>query len=341
VKIAWVLYGALDQKTGGTIYDRMVVEGLKRGGDDVIVISIAPGASNVASMIRDSACEVVVGDELCFRELAVAFNELGRDLPRTPARRILLVHHLTGWETSAAQSALPEERAAIEACDAIITTSVTTKNRLMAEGARARIDVVVPGADRLTVVRHEARHEDSRPTRFLFLGTVMDRKRVKELVRAFEGAVEEGEGTLTIVGSTTRDERYAREVKATLRGGAERIVMTGELDDDAVARALGDADVLVMPSSLEGWGIAATEAIRAGVPVIAARAQGLAEALASCPNATLFADDEPALAAALQRFATDASLREKMTASAVAASPHMPTWAACVASFRAAILARS
>jgi len=58
----------------------------------------------------------------------------------------------------------------------------------------------------------------------------------------------------------------------------------------AVARALANGDALVMPSSLEGYGIAATEAIHAGTPVIAARTPGLEEALAPCPDATLFAD---------------------------------------------------
>jgi D-inositol-3-phosphate glycosyltransferase len=90
-----------------------------------------------------------------------------------------------------------------------------------------------------------------------------------------------------------------------------------------------------MPSSLEGYGIAATEAIHAGVPVIAARAQGLDEALAPCPDAAMFADDEPALASALASFATDASLRARMIAAARAAAPRMPTWASCAEQLRA------
>ncbi len=337
MRVAWVLYGSLDQKTGGTIYDRLVVDGLRALGEEVEVVSIAPGAPDIVTAIRASRCDVVVGDELCFRELAVAFVELGRegtgDRIRRP-RRLLLVHHLTGWESGVA---IEEERAAIEACDVIVATSCATRQRLIAEGVCAPIEVVVPGADRLRVVTGERAHDLT----YLFVGTLTSRKRVVELVRAFATGARE-RGRLVLVGSTTRDAAYVREAERAIvaSGVRDRVTMTGEVDEHGVARALADADVLVMPSSLEGWGIAATEAIWAGVPVIAARAQGLEEALAPCPDATLFADDEPALAGALTRFARDAELRARMRDAARAGAARMPTWSSCAAQFQAALVQR-
>jgi glycosyltransferase involved in cell wall biosynthesis len=132
---------------------------------------------------------------------------------------------------------------------------------------------------------------------------------------------------------------YVAQVRTAIAqlGLADRVTMVGEVDEEGIARALATADVLVMPSTLEGYGIAATEAIHAGVPVIAARAQGLEEALAPCPRATIFADDEPALAASLARFAGDASLRRTMREAAREAAPRMPTWAACAKAFGAAL----
>jgi glycosyltransferase involved in cell wall biosynthesis len=174
--------------------------------------------------------------------------------------------------------------------------------------------------------------------RFVFLGAVVARKRVVELVGAFGRGAQPG-GRLVIVGSTTRDPAYVGRVREAIArfGLQERVVMDGEVDEAGVAEALAQADVLVMPSTLEGYGIAATEAIHAGVPVIAARAQGLEEALAPCPDATLFADDEDALAAALDRFAGDVALRASMTEAARAAASRMPTWASCAQRFRAAL----
>ena len=358
-----MLYGDLTQRTGGTIYDAEVVRGLERAGDDVHVVSLdadapavprgfaatlppiaraahtAKAGFELARQIAAIAPEIMVGDELCFRELAIAFRMVGRG-KRVP-RRVLLVHHLTAWETELAplrrRAVRVGERLAIDACDGIVATSRTTRERLVAEGVRERIDVVVPGADRLERGRGRER-ERGREVRFVFVGAVVARKRVVEMVRAFGGGASKV-GRLVIVGSTTRDQAYVGEVRRAIaeHGLGERVEMTGEIDEEGVARALDDADVLVMPSSLEGYGIAATEAIWAGLPVIAARAQGLEEALAPCPDARLFADDEPELAAALMRFATDASLRASMTEAARVAADGMPTWSQCVDDFRASL----
>jgi glycosyltransferase involved in cell wall biosynthesis len=332
VRVAWVLYGDLAQRTGGTIYDREVVEGLRRAGDEVRVVSL-PG--RLYRELRAFRPDVVVGDELCFRELAIAFPMLGTRGPR----RVLLVHHLTAWETELSplrrRVARIVESVAIRASDRIVTTSHATRNRLVTEGTHAAIDVVLPGADRL--VRHEPRPagDGEAELAMVFVGSIVARKRVLELIKAFGGV----RGRLLLVGSTTRDPRYAGEVRALIAqlGIGARVVLTGEVDDAAVARALASADVLAMPSSLEGYGIAATEAIHAGVPVIAARTPGLEEALSPCPDAVLFIDahDPTALTTTLTRFASDTALRAAMRVAARAAAPNVPTWNACVAAFRA------
>jgi glycosyltransferase involved in cell wall biosynthesis len=360
VRVAWVLYGDLAARTGGTVYDAKVVEGLREAGDDVRVLSLdepaaerstrgvrllAPTAMRAFSLARDLgvlAPDVVVGDELCFRELSAAFLLLGAGRRRRAPRRVLLVHHLTAWEPERGRLSRRAlrllEALAIGASDRVVATSRTTRDRLIAEGTRQPIDVALPGADRLGPPRPRAVAREG-PVRFLFLGSVVARKRVIELVAAFAGGAS-AHGRLEIVGSTTRDPVYAREVGRAIgrHPQGDRVRMVGELDEEGVARALADADVLVMPSSLEGYGIAATEAIHAGLPVIASRAQGLLEALAPCPEARRFADDAPSLTAALARFATDARLRASMTVAAAEARPRMPTWGACAADLRAALV---
>ncbi len=332
MRIAWVLYGDLAQRTGGTIYDREVVDGLRRAGDEVHVVSLP---RRLVRELHAIAPDVVVGDELCFRELAIAFRLLGKRRPR----RILLVHHLTAWEIELSplrrRAVRLLESLAIRASDRLVTTSCATRDRLVLEGTKTTIDVVQPGADRLERCARHARA--GAEVGFVFVGAIAPRKRVLQLVQAFATV----KGRLVLVGSTARDERYVRNVRAliTRLGIGERVVLTGEIDDDGVARALATADVLVLPSSLEGYGIAATEAIWAGIPVIAARTPGLVEALSPCPDATLFVAHEGprALSDALSRFASDAALRSSMSAAAGAAGPRMPTWAAGIEAFRSAL----
>jgi glycosyltransferase involved in cell wall biosynthesis len=365
MRIAWIVYGSLEQRTGGTIYDAEVVSALRAAGDEVHVVSLdgsdpaarrgfavtlpplsraattASAGITLARRVEAIAPDVVVGDELCFAELAIAFRWLGRR--RGAPRRVLLVHHLTAWEPELAllrrRVVRLGERLAIEASDALVTTSRTTRERLLAEGVRGRIDVALPGADRLARVR-EGRPARTRgdDVRFVFVGAITPRKRVLEMVRAFARGAS-AHGRLVLVGSSTRDPTYVAEVRRAVVELAlgDRVAMTGEIGEDGVARALDAADVLVMPSSLEGYGIAATEAIHAGIPVIAARAQGLEEALAPCPDARLFADDEASLAGAMQRFATDPAQRGAMRSAARDASSRMPTWATCGARFRDAL----
>jgi glycosyltransferase involved in cell wall biosynthesis len=334
VRIAWVLYGDLSLRTGGTIYDAEVVEGLRRAGHTVLVVSL-PHA-NLTQALRSSAVDAVVGDELCFRELAIAFHRLGRGRPK----RILLVHHLSAWETE--HSRLRRwvlrvmESFALGGADHVLATSQTTRKRLQSEGVRVPITVALPGADRLPA--SEAARTSQPATEFLFLGSIVPRKRVLELVEGFaQGAHQHAK--LVLLGSPLRDARYAKLVAARVRelGLEDCIAFRGEVSEPQVANALARADALVMPSSLEGYGIAATEAIHAGLPVIAARAAGLTEALAPCAAACLWADEDAPLATVLLRFALDESLRTVMQAEARAAAPHMPTWNSCVEAFQAVL----
>src|SRR5258706_9651627 len=97
MRVAWIVYGSIDQATGGYVYDRNVIDGLRAAGDDVEIVSIAPSRMAIAGglrlAMRIARAEVVVGDELCFRELGPAFLAL-----RGSPAPVLLVHHLPSWE---------------------------------------------------------------------------------------------------------------------------------------------------------------------------------------------------------------------------------------------------
>lgn len=331
MRIAWVLYGDLDARTGGTIYDRIVVDGLRAAGDEVHVMSLDPrprhrAGISLAFTLARSRPDVVVGDELCFRELAVAFP-----LVRN-AWRVMLVHHLTSWEPElgrrARLSAGLAENLAIRAADRVVVTSESTKKRL---GGGDDIVVAKPGCDRL---RLEPANRGTNT--LLFVGAIIPRKRVLDLVRAFGAGAHSG-AKLVIAGSGEAAPEYAQSVTRTIDelGLRERVTVIGEIGDGELARRLATADALVLPSSLEGWGIAATEAIRAGTPVIASGAT--AEALASCtPAVIFFGDVRDGLVNALSDFTRSSALRRELATNALACASRLPTWEQCIASFRTA-----
>lgn len=176
--------------------------------------------------------------------------------------------------------------------------------------------MVEPGADRLTLPARAGREG---PVRCLFLGSVTRRKRVLELVRAFGGVAF---AVLDVCGSLERERDYVARVRAA---ASDRVTFHGERSDAEVGGLLAEADVLVMPSSLEGWGMAATEALAAGVPVIAARSPGLSEALAGAGDGAWLVEPSE-LGAALRQFSGDASLRERMRRGAIGARTRAITW---------------
>lgn len=334
LRIAWVVYGSLDQISGGYIYDRLVAEELRRAGDQVSVVSLEPGGE--VPRLSSADYDVVVGDELCFRELLPLFQACP-DL-----RRVLLIHHLTAWEHLSGaerERLLAEEQAVIDAADACVATSIVTADRLQAEQLARRVRVAEPGADRMPRSGTAGQEPSGALLRLLFVGNLLPRKRVLELCDAF-GNLSISGVELVLVGAEPLPD-YARELRSCIErhGVRDRVRFLGALAAEAVAEQLSLADALVLPSLLEGYGMVLSEALWAGVPVIAARV-GAAEQLVNRTSAGLLyePDDDAALGASLTAFVADAQLRRRLRHAAWQAADVLPRWAETARSLRTTLL---
>jgi len=103
--------------------------------------------------------------------------------------------------------------------------------------------------------------------RFLYVGSLTQRKNVERLQQAFAKL---GGGTLTIVGGGPLEQRLRDTAPVGTR-------FAGRLDSDGVAAELGKADVLCLPSLEEPQGQAMLEALARGRPVVATKVGGPAE----------------------------------------------------------------
>jgi glycosyltransferase involved in cell wall biosynthesis len=97
----------------------------------------------------------------------------------------------------------------------------------------------------------------------------------------------------------------------------DRVQLTGPLTGPDLSVAYAAADVLVLPSRRESFGMVVVEALARGLPVIAASVGGVAEALGALPDGRrpgvlLPPDDADALAGTLRRWLGDASLRSSL-----------------------------
>jgi glycosyltransferase involved in cell wall biosynthesis len=344
-RITFVIDGSLDQPTGGYVYDRLVIEGLRARGAEVDLCHLTPGgvartvlenARAAALFLRLRAREgVVVVDELCHPRVVLAATLRAA----RPRRLVALVHHLAASERSGARAAarLAMERVLLDAAERAVVTSSTTRDVLVHAGvAPARIHVVRPGRDRLGERSSPPEPAADGRARFLFLGSLTPRKGVLELIDAFGGVARAA--VLTLAGPADRDPAYARAVRAaaTSAGGAVRI--TGTLSDAGVALELSRHDALVLPSRYEGFGIAVAEALAHGLAVIAGRAGALPEVVRDGAEAILVSPgDRRALHGALALLAGDRARLVGMQGMALERANALPRWVDAQEAFAAAL----
>ena len=173
----------------------------------------------------------------------------------------------------------------------------------------------VPEADVVRV--REAYGLGDRPF-VLYVGTVMPRKGVIELVRAL-GSVAEREDVPTpraiLAGENTLDEGYTARVEELIAelGLGENVDLAGFVDGDDLPALYALADVFVVSSLEEGFGMTAVEAMAAGTPVVGTRVGGLPTIIEDGNQGRLVEPgDVAALADALAEVLGDPELRERM-----------------------------
>ncbi|MEM7808757.1 MAG: glycosyltransferase family 4 protein [Planctomycetota bacterium] len=156
--------------------------------------------------------------------------------------------------------------------------SVADVARSRAGVAADRVHVIPNGVDEATVVDQPRPPREARsPLRVVFLGRFDPVKRVPMLI----DAVRQVENvTLDVFGDGPQRSRIEQAAS-----GSNRVHIHGWADKDV---ALADADVLVLPSEAEGFGLVLIEAMASGVPVIGADAPGIRDVIRHDETGLLF-----------------------------------------------------
>jgi glycosyltransferase involved in cell wall biosynthesis len=172
----------------------------------------------------------------------------------------------------------------------------------------------------------------------LSVATVTPRKGHDLLLRALAG-LSTLDWRLHCVGSLTRDAATVARVQALgeALGLAGRIVWHGEVDAAMLATHYAAADLLVLPSLHEGYGMVVAEALAAGLPVLCSDAGALKDTVPTEAGCCVPAGDVPALQAALQRMIGDPVLRRALAAGAREAGRKLPDWPVQAARFAAVL----
>jgi glycosyltransferase involved in cell wall biosynthesis len=106
----------------------------------------------------------------------------------------------------------------------------------------------------------------------------------------------------------------------------DRIAVLGAVSSRRLATLYDTADLFVLSSYFEGYGMAYSEALAHGLPVIGTTAGAVAETVPREAGLLVAAGDPAALAAAMRRVITDSGLRARLADAAFAVSRQLPTW---------------
>lgn len=154
-------------------------------------------------------------------------------------------------------------------------------------------------------------------TRILFVGRIEARKGVDVLLKAaYEVLPEFPDAELVLVGKLNpagnENALAEHERQMTLRPDLrDRIVFAGERTDAEVLQAYADADIVVLPSRYESFGLVLTEGMMFGKPVVASRVGGMVEIVEDGGNGYLAESEDPAtFAKAFRDLLASAERRE-------------------------------
>jgi glycosyltransferase involved in cell wall biosynthesis len=332
-RIAFAVPGDLATPTGGYAYDRRMIEELTRLGWQIDVVDLGQGFPWPSNETRARAWlqlsdvppgRTIVVDGLAFGVLPEAALQLRVENPL-----IALVHHPLALEAglSIQQANILHtcERAALIAARLVIANSAETARHLTSDyGVAAdRIVIASPGTDPAPV----ARGSSDGIVRLISVGALVPRKGFDVLVAAL-ATLAELPWQLTIVGDRSRDPQTASRLDADvsrLKLG-DRVEVAGAVPAENLAELYANADVFVLASRFEGYGMAFSEAIARGLPVIGTNAGAIPETVPQGAGLLVPPDDVPALAAVLRGVIANPEERRSMAAAARAAASTLPTW---------------
>jgi glycosyltransferase involved in cell wall biosynthesis len=332
--VAFAVPGDLNTPTGGYTYDRRIVGELEVLGWQVEVLDIGDGFPRPTPEVRTIAGaqlmglpvgQLIVIDGLAYAAMPEEAQSLRERYPL-----VALVHHPLALETglgdAEAAALRKSERAALACARHVIVTSAATARLLIADyGVLAeRLTVVQPGTDRAAT--HEPRRSDETLT-LLTVGAIVPRKGYDVLVEAL-ARLKDHPWRLVIVGDNTRSPETAAGLDEDIAryGLSDRIEIAGPVSEKRLAELYAAADLFVLPSRFEGYGMAYTEAVARGVPVVGTNAGAIPDTVPPGAGILVPPDDVEALAATLRRLIDNEPEREQLAAGARAASTSFPTW---------------
>nr|WP_231333683.1 glycosyltransferase family 4 protein [Actinomadura graeca] len=328
--ICVVVPGDVDDDTapsGGNVYDRRLCRGLASAGRPVRELAV-PGAwprpDHRDREALDRALAGLPDGSVVLLDGLVACGVPGVVVPHADRLRLAVLVHLpladeTGLPDHVAADLDARERAVLRAATAVIATSPWARGRLIEHHGLApgRVHAVQPGTEPAPL----ATGTDG-ASRLLCVASLTPRKGHDLLVEAL-AAVAHLPWSCELTGPLDRDPGHVTRLRRLIgrhRLG-DRVRLTGPKTGPRLAAAYAAADLAVLASRAETYGMVVTEALARGVPVLATAVDGVPETVGRDPSGAVPGllvppGDPGALAAALRHWLVEPDLRSRLRTTA-------------------------
>ena len=342
--------GDIGLRTGGYGYDREIVAGLRALGWQVDIQALDDSfpfpcddarrqAARALAALPDGT--LVLADGLAFGAMP---DEAEREASRL--RFVALVHHPlaleTGLDADAARRLFESERRALATARGVVVTSPATVHALAPYGVSIdRIRSVVPGVTPAPLARGTRGinpPDRDASVELLCVATLIPRKG-HDVLFATLAALADRPWHLTCAGNVhlhpPTTAALVRQLDAS--GLTGRVTLAGELDEARLHETYDRADVFVLPTRYEGYGMAVAEAVARGLPVISTPTGDIPALVDASSGVLVPVDDVDALTRALATLIDDDEARARVTRGARARRATLPTWQDAASGMAAAL----
>ncbi|MEU9345858.1 glycosyltransferase family 4 protein [Streptomyces sp. NPDC048278] len=350
--VHFVMPGGVDDPaspSGGNAYDRRVCLDLPGFGWQVTRHAVAgswprPGTADRDALAR-TLRELPDGTAVLLDGL-VACGVPEIVVPETERLRLAVLVHLplgaeTGLDPAVAADLDARERTVLRAVPAVIATSDWAVRRLVSHHGLApeRVHVAAPGAD----IAPLAGGTDG-VSHLLCVAAVTPRKGQHRLIEAL-AAVRDLPWTCTCVGGLDTAPEYVAHLRSLIaeHGLTDRLHLAGPRAGADLDASYAAADLMVLTSYAETYGMAVTEALARGIPVLATDVGGLPEAVGRAPDGGVPGilvppEDPAALAVELRGWFGEADVRRRLKAAARGRRAALDGWATTARSLAGVLL---
>ena len=338
--------------TGGEMYIQKVLASLKQAGDSVETVSWG----HLPSWLRRYPlfCNLWSFFKLVFRESSLIIEpESHRNhlflcnwLLQLTRHRVVVFIQLVRfgrsepWPVSRWQKWV--YHIFLRTADLVIVNSNYVGNAAVALGAREeRVKVIYPAGQELPGQGDTATHRVAERPTILCVSNLEERKGQEYLLRAV-ALLREQEFSLMLVGSErAREADYAAKLRDVTQnlGLTDKVCFAGRLEGKNLAAAYRQADIFVLPSLVEGYGLVLLEAMSFGLPVVTTKVGGIPEIVSDGVEGILIPPrDEKALANAIAELLACPTIRRELGNKGMARARQQPSWDEVCKTFREALL---